>query len=76
MNDPCFHCVSPKRHPGCHDTCEDRKAYFESDDYAKLQSYKNTYFKSHLCKNSVEIHKAMRRKKSKGASMLGYKGIG
>lgn len=76
MTDPCRYCVAPERHPGCHDHCEKRKAYHESDEYKKLCEYKDTYFKSHLCKNTVAIYHDMRRIKHKRMSCLGYKGIG
>ena len=75
VQDPCFHCVAPERYPGCHDHCDKRKTYLESDEYKKLQEYKDTYFRSHSCKNIVAIHHDMRRKKNKGISLLGYKGV-
>ena len=76
MNDPCYRCVKPERYPGCHDHCEKLRQYRESDEYKKLCEYKNTYFKSHICKNTVAIYHDMRRRKNKGMSCLGYKGIG
>lgn len=76
MTDPCHYCVAPERHPGCHDHCEKLKAYHESDEYKKLCEYKDTYFRNHMCKNTVAIYHDMRRRKHKGMSRLGYKGIG
>ena len=76
MCDPCFHCVAPDRHPGCHDHCEKLRAYRESDEYKKLQTYKDTYFKCHSVASSVQIDRAMRYLAHKGCSLKKYKKVG
>lgn len=76
MNNPCYGCVQPERYPGCHDHCKKLKIYYESDEYKKLCEYQKTYFKSGLPRNTVAIHKDMRRKIHKGCHMLGYKWVG
>lgn len=37
MQNPCYGCVSPKRYPGCHDCCPERKEYVETDLNKKHQ---------------------------------------
>lgn len=76
MTDPCRYCVAPERYPGCHDHCEKRAAYRESDEYKKLCEYKEKYFRNNVPKNTVAIYYDMCRKKHKGLHMMGYKGMG
>lgn len=76
MNDPCRYCVQPERHPGCHDHCEKRKAYHESDEYKKLCEYKDTYLKTHVIGSSANIDKQMRYKVRKGSSLYGFRNVG
>lgn len=40
----CKDCVAPKRHPGCHDTCEDYKkeiAEYKANEQRKKEFIKN-----------------------------------
>lgn len=76
MIDPCRYCVAPERYPGCHDHCEKRIAYHESDEYKKLCDYKEKYLRNNTPKNTVAIYYDMRRKKHRGLHMMGYKGMG
>lgn len=74
MNSPCRYCVAPERHPGCHDHCEKRAAYYESDEYKRLCEYKNTYLKCPP-ESSAKIDKVMRRFKQKGYQLSGFKSV-
>ena len=31
MQNPCHYCVAPKRYPGCHDHCQERQQYVETE---------------------------------------------
>lgn len=72
MHDPCYYCTAPKRYPGCHDHCETLKAHRESDEYKKLQEYKNTYLKG-FSKCSTSIDSNMRHLVREGRSLRGYR---
>lgn len=32
---PCFQCVAPKRHPGCHGTCQEHRNWKDLDQKKK-----------------------------------------
>ena len=76
MNNPCQHCVAPERYPGCHDHCEKRTTYYESDEYKKLCDYKDTYLKSHTVGSTSKIDRTMRYFKKKGYSLCGFRNVG
>lgn len=76
MTDPCRYCVAPERYPGCHDHCEKRKAYHESDEYKKLCEYKSTYLQNQAIGSSASVDKQMRNRVRKGRSLYGFKNVG
>lgn len=71
---PCRYCVSPERHPGCHDHCEKLKTYHESDDYQKLYEYKAKYLGSRdNVFNTSTYNSVLRSRKKHGKNIVNYR---
>lgn len=73
MENPCHYCVKPERHPGCHDHCVKLKEFYESDEYKKLQKYRDNYLRPQLSSSSAKINRTARRYKSKGYSLKNFR---
>lgn len=43
-DNPCFGCVPPDRHPGCHDHCPKRVEYLRKN--AEIKARREAYIKS------------------------------
>jgi len=59
-DNPCKECKPPKRHPGCHGTCEERRIWKEELDSKKAQIFADKHRESQL--DSFE-QKRMKRNK-------------
>ena len=63
---PCYGCVAPKRHPGCHDSCKDRAEWLVSWEARKK------HLSDYLDSNSVSIQGTLRVGKSIKTNGLVY----
>lgn len=51
----CHHCVQPKRHPGCHDTCEEYLEAKERRDKDKALYEKDITLKYYANEKSAKV---------------------
>lgn len=55
MNIPCKTCKPPRRHPGCHDTCEDYKQYHDENERIK-EKRRGDAFVTDMTKSNLMAH--------------------
>lgn len=65
-NNPCYCCVPPERHLGCHDRCEKRLKWLE------ILEARKKHLKEYLDSNSVSIEGQQRVAKSIKSDGLVY----
>jgi len=62
MLSPCIYCRQPRRHPGCHDSCPDKKDWDEKRN--KIKSTINADRNKDRLAASYEIEGRLGRKRS------------
>lgn len=75
MFECCHHCVAPKRHPGCHDRCEEYKsvksAIKEKKEREMARHGAADYIQS--CIRKAKNASAIERKNGRGVHRVGYR---
>ena len=63
-DNPCRYCVKPKRYPGCHDHCKERKEWKAEHDAKCAEDYKRRKVAYDIyMQRSDQVDKATRKRR-------------